>query len=441
MQGKIVYNPQSDLFKIALKDIVSERIDLVRLTHKIAWSEVEVHFGPLYSSNGRPSVPTRTMVGLLMLKSMFSVADEELIPSWIQNPYWQYFCGEQYFRDTGPCDPSDLVHFRKRLGKEGSEYILKLTVQIHGKDAYEEPQVLCDTTVQEKDITFPTDAKLYYAIIEQCWKIEKDNKIKLHQNYKFLSKAMRLKLRFAHHPKKKKEARQALKKLRSFAHKLIRQLKSSMNEEQNSLYAEKFILFRRVLEQKRQDSNKIYSLHEPDVYCMAKGKENKTYEFGCKASIALTKSTGIIVAATTFEKNTNDLYTIEQTLEQINYTTDKLPEELICDRGYKGKTKVGDCRISIPKPLAKSATRYQKQKVRLKFRRRASIEPVIGHLKYQHRMARNFLKGKLGDFMNCVLAAAGFNLKKMLRKLASSLNCQLKVVLWYFFALTKKAAF
>jgi len=252
---------------------------------------------------------------------------------------------------------------------------------------------------------------------------------------------MRLKLRFAHHPKKKKEARQALKKLRSFAHKLIRQLKSSMNEEQNSLYAEKFILFRRVLEQKRQDSNKIYSLHEPDVYCMAKGKENKTYEFGCKASIALTKSTGIIVAATTFEKNTNDLYTIEQTLEQINYTTDKLPEELICDRGYRGKTKVGDCRISIPKPLAKSATRYQKQKVRLKFRRRASIEPVIGHLKYQHRMARNFLKGKLGDFMNCVLAAAGFNLKKMLRKLASSLNCQLKVVLWYFFALTKKAAF
>jgi IS5 family transposase len=441
MQGKIVHNPQSDLFKIALKDIVSEKIDLVQLTHKITWEDVEDHFGPFYSIHGRPSVPTRTMVGLLLLKSMFSVPDEELIPSWVQNPYWQYFCGEQYFRDSGPCDPSDLVHFRKRIGKEGSEYILKLTVQLHGKDAFEEPQVICDTTVQEKDITFPTDAKLYYAIIEQCWKIAKDNHLKLHQSFKFLSKAMRLKLRFAHHPKKKREARHALKRLKNFAYKLIRQLKAAMNEEQNSLYVEKFILFTKVLQQQKQDSNKIYSLHEPDVYCMAKGKENKTYEFGCKASIALTKSTGIIVGATTFEKNTNDLYTLEQTLKQINYTTDKLPEELICDRGYRGKTKIDDCRISIPKPLSKKATRYQKHKVQLKFRRRASIEPIIGHLKYQHRMARNFLKGQLGDFMNCVLAAAGFNLKKMLRKIASSLNCLLNMVLCYFFAQFKKVAF
>jgi transposase, IS5 family len=444
MQGKITHNPQSDLFKIALKDIVSERIDLVRLTSKIEWTEVETYFGPYYSEHGRPSVPTRTMVGLLLLKSMFSVADEELIPSWIQNPYWQFFCGEQYFRDRGPCDPSDLVHFRKRIGKTGGEYLLKLSVQIHGKDAFEESQVLCDTTVQEKDITFPTDSKLYYAIIEQCWRIAQDNHIKLHQSFKFLSKSMRLKLRFAHHPKKKKEARHALKKLRSFAHKLIAQLKNRMNEEQNALHKERFDLFERVLKQQKGDSNKIYSLHEPDVYCMAKGKEHKTYEFGCKASIALTKTTGIIVAATTFEKNTSDVHTVEQTLEQISYTTDKLPEELICDRGYRGKTKVKDCKISIPKPLADSASRYQKKQIQLKFRRRAAIEPIIGHLKYQHRMARNFLKGTAGDFMNCVLAAAGFNLKKMLRKLASSLNCQLKLVFCYFFAQiisSKKVAF
>lgn len=444
MQGKIVHNPQSDLFKIPLKDIVSEKLELVKLTRRINWGEVEQHFGPYYSEHGRPSVPTRTMVGLLLIKSMFSVADEELIPSWVQNPYWQFFCGEQYFQDTGPCDPSDLVHFRKRIGKTGSEYLLKLSVQLHGKDAFEESQVICDTTVQEKDITFPTDSKLYYSIIEQCWRIAAENHIKLHQSFKFRSKAMRLKLRFAHHPKKKKEARHAQKKLKSFAHKLIGQLKSNMNEDQNAFYKERFDLFEKVLQQQKGDSNKIYSLHEPDVYCMAKGKEHKTYEFGCKASIALTKTTGIIVAATTFEKNTNDVHTLEQTLDQINYTTDKLPEELICDRGYRGKTKINDCQISIPKPLPQSATRYQRKQVQLKFRRRAAIEPVIGHLKYQHRMARNFLKGKPGDFINCVLAAAGFNLKKMLRKLASSLNCQLKVVFCYFFAQmfqSKKAAF
>lgn len=443
MQGKIVHNPQSDLFKIALKEIVSEKIELVGLSEKIDWEEVQKFFGPYYSSNGRPSVPTRTMVGLLLLKSMFDVPDEDLIPSWIQNPYWQYFCGEQYFRDTGPCDPSDLVHFRKRIGQSGSEFLLKLSVELHGKDACES-QVICDTTVQEKDITFPTDAKLYYAVIEHCWKIAKENNIKLHQSYKFLSKEMRLKLRFAHHPKRKKEARHALKKLRSFAGKLIGQLKNAMNKEQNNFYAEKFDLYIRVLKQKKNDSNKIYSLHEPEVYCMAKGKENKAYEFGCKVSIAMTKTSGIIVGATSFTKNTSDVHTIEQTLEQINYLTGKIPEELICDRGYRGKAEVEGCRISIPKPLPETASRYQKSKVQQKFRRRAAIEPVIGHLKYQHRMARNFLKGQMGDFINCVLAAAGFNLKKMLRKIASSLNCQLNVVLCYFFAFIfpqKKVAF
>lgn len=445
MQGKIVHNPQSDLFKILLRDIVSEKIDLVKLTHKIDWDGVEEYYVPYYSLEGRPSVPTRTMVGLLLLKSMFSVSDEDLIPSWVQNPYWQYFCGEQYFRDSPPCDPSDLVHFRKRIGKTGSEYLLKLSVQLHCKDAYAEPQVLIDTTVQEKDITFPTDAKLYYAIIEQCWKISKNNALKLHQSFKFLSKQMRLKLRFAHHPKKKKEARHALKKLRSYAHKLIGQLKNLMNEEQNKFYDEKFVLFNRVLKQQKSDSNKVYSLHEPDVYCMAKGKEHKTYEFGCKASIALTKTTGIIVGAITFEENQADVNTLTQTLAQVKYTTDKLPKEAICDRGYRGRTKIDECKISVPKPLPQSATRYQKQIVQEKFRRRAGIEPIIGHLKHDHRMARNFLKGKLGDFINCVLAAAGFNLKKMLRKLASSLNSEINLVVCYCFALflnrNKKWAF
>lgn len=435
MQGKIIHDRQVDLFKIALKDIVSERIELVGLSHKINWEEVQSFFGPYYSAHGRPSVPTRTMVGLLLLKSMFDVPDEELIPSWIQNPYWQYFCGEQYFRDTGPCDPSDLVHFRKRIGESGSEYLLKLSIELHGKDAYQQDQVICDTTVQEKDITFPTDAKLYYSVIEQCWRIAKDNEIKLHQSYRFLSKKMRLNLRFSHHPKRKKEARHALKKLRSYAGKLIGQLKKGMNEVQNSFYAEKLDLFTKAIRQQKNDSNKIYSLHEPGVYCMAKGKENKAYEFGCKVSIAMTKTSGIIVGATSFIKNTNDVHTLEQTIDQIHYLTGKIPEELICDRGYRGKKVVKECKISIPTPLQDTASRYQKEIIRKKFRRRAAIEPVIGHLKYQHRMARNFLKGHLGDFINCVLAAAGFNLKKMLRQLASSLNCLLNRVCCYCFGL------
>jgi transposase, IS5 family len=168
MQGKHKYNSQTNLFKPELKTILSDKIDLYQLEGKINWDDVHHFYGPYYAINGRSSVPTRTMVGLLLLKSMLSVSDENLIPTWIQNPYWQYVCGEQYFRDTAPCNPSDLVHFRNRIGKTGSDYLLKLTVQLHGVDEYGEEQVLVDTTVQEKDITFPTDAKLYYAIIEGC---------------------------------------------------------------------------------------------------------------------------------------------------------------------------------------------------------------------------------------------------------------------------------
>ncbi len=170
------------------------------------------------------------------------------------------------------------------------------------------------------------------------------------------------------------------------------------------------ILFEKVLKQKRADSNKIYSLHEPHIYCIAKGKDHKKYEFGVKASIALTRESGIVVAATTFATNMNDVNTLEQTLQQVLYTTGKLPLEAICDRGYRGKTKIADTIISIPKLLAKGATKQEILKVKAKFRRRASIEPIIGHLKFDHRMLRNHLKGIQGDFINCVLAGAGFNL-------------------------------
>ncbi len=155
---------------------------------------------------------------------------------------------------------------------------------------------------------------------------------------------------------------------------------------------------------------------------MSKGKAHKQYEFGCKVSIGVTAKTGIIVSVTSFDTNVSDVHTLEQTLQQINYITDRNPTEAICDRGYRGKKNINGTLITIPKPLPVSSSRYDKQKVRNKFRRRSSIEPIIGHLKYDHRMQRNFLKGNYGDFVNCVLAGAGFNLKKMLRLIASSLD-------------------
>ena len=168
---------------------------------------------------------------------------------------------------------------------------------------------------------------------------------------------------------------------------------------------------------------------------MSKGKPHKPYEFGCKVSLAVTAKSGIIVGTTSFEENKSDVHTLEQTLSQVQYVTGKLPKEAICDRGYRGRKKVEDTIITIPKPLPANSSRYAKEKVRIKFRRRAAIEPIIGHLKHDHRMDRNFLNGLYGDFVNCVLAAAGFNLKKMLRKIASSLDSIIRFVYTIIYAL------
>ena len=427
MQGKIKHVPQLNMFQVQLKDLVLQNHSLIILSHKIAWDSFDKEFEQYYSKEGRPSVPTRTMVGLLMLKSMFDKSDETLILQWVENPYWQYFCGEQFFRHDPPCDPSDLVHFRKRIQKSGLEFILKVSAGLHGKSALEEI-VTIDTTVQEKDITFPTDAKLAIAILRECWRLADKSNLKLHQSYKRKTSKAKLKLRFGNHPKKHKEARQAVKDLRRYAKKVIRQLRNHLPENILNASQIRFQRYDKVLSQGKKDSHKIYSLHEPDVYCMSKGKPHKPYEFGCKVSLALTANTGIIVGMTSFEENKSDVHTLEQTLAQVQYITGQLPKEAICDRGYRGKKKVDDTNITIPKPLPENSTRYAKEKVRIKFRRRAAIEPVIGHLKQDHRMERNFLKGIYGDFVNCVLAAAGFNLKKMLRKIASSLDSLIRLV-------------
>ena len=441
MQGKNKYEPQLNLFKIQLKGLVSDQHPLIILSHKIDWHTLIEAFSKYYSKEGRPSVPTRTMAGLLMLKSMFDEADETLIARWVENPYWQYFCGEQFFSYDPPCDPSELVHFRKRIQKEGHEYLLKVSAGLHGKDI-EDKMVSIDTTVQEKNITFPTDAKLAVAILKKCWKIASKCNLKLHQSYTRKTAEAKLKLRFGNHPKRKKEARQAVKDLRKYARKVIGQLRNHLSENTLAYYRKKLEFFEKILSQNKGDKNKIYSLHEPDVYCMSKGKAHKLYEFGCKVSLALTANTGIIVGITSFEKNISDVHTLEQTLAQVKNITGSLPTEVICDRGYRGKKKIEDTTITIPTPLPASSTRYQKEKIRIKFRRRAAIEPIIGHLKHDHRMERNFLKGIYGDFVNCVLAAAGFNLKKMLRKIASSLDSIIRLVYTIFYCLIcKKVGF
>jgi len=169
------------------------------------------------------------------------------------------------------------------------------------------------------------------------------------------------------------------------------------------------------LSQKKTDKEKIYSLHAPEVYCMSKGKAHKKYEFGSKVSVVLTKNSGIAVGGYNFEKNIYDGHTLSPVLDQVKRLTGKQPEAAIVDRGYRGVNQVGKTEIIKPNRSKKKASPYEKRKARKRFKRRAAIEPVIGHLKEDHRLRRNYLKGTFGDIANVLLSLSAYNLAKWMR--------------------------
>ena len=415
MVGKIPKTHQLDFFQTPLVNFIDMNHELVQLAHNIDWESVEHDFSGYFSERGRPSVPVRKMVGLLLLKSLYNLSDERVVAQWRENPYFQYFTGEKVFQKGYPFDPSDFVHFRKRIGKEGAEKLLSLSIRLNleedGKIKRSKvKEVIVDTTVQEKNITYPTDGKLYKKVIKQCKEIAEREGVVLRRTYTRELKSLSLKMRFMNHPKRKKEGRKALRRLRTIAKAQVNDLVRKLPPEQRKPYEELLLHFCAVITQERNDKNKIYSLHEPDVVCISKGKEGKPYEFGNKSSIAKT-ACGLVVGAMAFEGNPYDGHTLPAQLEQIKRLTGHRPKFAFVDRGYRGKKYVESTKIEIPGCGKKNQSYYQKQKARKKFRQRAGIEPVIGHLKRDHRMLRNYLKGTTGDAINTLMAAAGYNLR------------------------------
>ena len=352
------------------------------------------------------------MVSLLILKHTRNLSDESVVEQWFENIYYQYFGGEKVYACGAPCEPSDLVHFRNRIGSEGIELIFKESIRVNGKDGREQ-EATTDTTVQEKNITYPTDNKLYRKIIKKCVAIADKEDIELRQSYTRTVKKLLMEQRFRNHPRNKGRARKADRKVKTIAGRLVRELERKLapNEYQNTL-----LLFQKVLAQKKTDSNKIYSLHEPHTQCMSKGKEHKKYEFGSKVSIITTKTTGVIIGAINIEKNVHDSKTLQPALEQQQRLTGITLKNNFVDRGYRGVKEVLGTAIIIPDKPGKQRTPYQKQKLRNGFRRRAAIEPKIGHLKQDHRLSRNFYKGIKGDNINIMLAAAAMNFKRIMNK-------------------------
>ena len=422
MRSKKRPTGQLNFLAPTLKEQLNPKNELYLLADTLDWDYFEREFAPLYSDKGRPAHPIRLMTSLLILKAVYDLSDEVLVEQhWEMNAYFQYFGGMAVQQWGQPCAASDLVHFRHRIGQDGVEKIFKHSIDKHGKDG-QDPNVSIDTTAQEKNITYPTDSKLHKKIIDKCVKKAKGSNITLRRSYKRTSKQLVRDTYNGTHPKRRKKANAAKRKLKTIAGRLIRELGRKLPE---GIYGKELELYKKVLGQEKNGKDKTYSLHEPEVYCMGKGKAHKKYEYGRKASLVLTQKTGIIVGAMTFKTNVYDGHTLEDVLEQTKDLTGRTPRTATVDRGYKGKQTVGETQVNIPKPRLKRDTAYQKRKKRKYFRRRAAIEPIIGHLKSDHRVARNFLKGQIGDSMNFTMAAAGFNFKKLMVKLKET-------VLWLY---------
>ena len=409
---------QSDQFRAHFDQLLNPGHPLVLLAKKIDWAAFEEAYAACYCEDfGAPAKSIRLMVGLHYLKHTFDESDESVVAKWVENPYWQYFCGFEYMQHECPIHPTSMTKWRKRVGEEDLALMLKSTIDIALKERFVRKQELrhvnVDTTVQEKNITFPTDSKLLWKVIEKLGKAPQVRGIPLRQSYRRLAKRAHHKASRYAHAKKYKRMNRQLRFLRSRLGRLIRDIERKvpkMDEELIRLLS----LCKRLKNQKRQDKNKLYSLHEPDVQCISKGKAHKRYEFGCKGALATSNRGDWFLAALSLQKNPYDGHTLEQTLGMTEEMTGIEVEHACVDKGYRGHSYNGNGRVHI----AGQSSRSVPWSIRKRRRRRSAIEPKIGHLKHDNRMARCYLKGTIGDAMNAILAAAGANIRKLLNGLS-----------------------
>ncbi|MBP9706376.1 MAG: IS5 family transposase [Oligoflexales bacterium] len=404
---------QRDLFKVSLSPILDLNHPLVVLSKKIDWLRFEAKFGDMFcQNNGRPGVPTRIVIGLLYIKHTFNLSDEEVLKRFAENPYWQYFCGCIHFENKAPCDKTVLVRWRQRMGEEGMEALLQETLAVAVKEKYlpikDLDEVNIDTSVQEKNITFPTDAKLLNRARESLVRDAKKNGINLRQTYESEGKLKLIKYSRYCHAKQFKRAKKPLRRLKTILGRVIRDIERKCAAPDEKLQ-NKLILARRIWKQQKESKGKIYSIHEPGVECISKGKAHKRYEFGCKVSIVTTNRSNWVIGSKALHGRPYDGHTFNGAMDQVKKIVGKFPAVAYADKGYRGATLPEGTRLFLSGQ--KRGVDAQRRK---KLNRRSAIEPVIGHLKSGHRLSRNFLKGIDGDKNNTILAGIGFNMAKLI---------------------------
>jgi transposase, IS5 family len=412
--------PQCELFGAHLSELLNREHPLYVLAERIDWAEFDAAIDACYADElGRPGVNTRLMVGLLYLKHAFDESDESVVARWVENPYWQFFCGLSYMQHELPIDPSSLSKWRKRVGAERLEKLLETTLRTALAMKAVRPQefqkVNVDTTVQEKAIAFPTDARLYHKMRAALVRRAKSLGLALRQNYRFKGKKLLAKQGRYAHARQMKRAAKMTGQLKTILGRVVRDIERKAAKLRGQIADEPLrelvAMAERLLAQTRASKNKLYSVHAPEVECISKGKAHKRYEFGCKTSVAITSNSNWIVGTQALHGNPYDGHTLSGAIEQVERLTGRTPGDVMVDQGYRGHGYAGSAIVHVVRTIPKRATKAMRRMLK----RRAAIEPTIGHMKSDNRMNRNYLTGQDGDKINAVLSAAGYNLRKLLR--------------------------
>jgi IS5 family transposase len=443
-----------DFFRARLDQMIDMRHPLAVLANRMPWAQIESALAPAFarknrqgqavagsdlfgtslqiagaglSAAGRPRLPIRLMAALLYLKHAFNLSDEELVARWSENVIWQYFSGQEYYTPEQPCDATQIGRFRTAIGEAGVEELLKATidtaVQTKAVRPAEFERIIVDTTVQEKAIAHPVDSRLLDIARAKVVQAAKRAGIALKQTFSKEGKALRRKAGGYAHAKQFKRLRRAVKRQRTILGIVLREVQRKLPAAPSlgtaTLSRLNTLLERaeRIRTQQPKDKDKLYALHAPEAECISKGKARKPYEFGVKASIAVTHKSGLMVGARSFPGNPYDGHILSAQLEQTGILLEdvgRIPKEVVVDLGYRGVDHDNPDVEIIHRGKYKSLTAQQRRWLK----RRQAVEPAIGHLKSDHRMDRCWLQGQLGDALHAVLCATGYNLRWLLRAMA-----------------------
>jgi len=440
-----------DFFRVRLDQMIDLRHPLVVLARWIPWAQIEAALAPAFSRRnrqgqavcgsdlfgatpevagagisaaGRPRLPIRLMAALLYLKHAFNLSDEELVARWSENVVWQYFSGQEYYTPRFPCDATQIGRFRTAIGEAGVEELLKATIDTAIETRAVRPaefeRITVDTTVQEKAIAHPVDSRLLEIARAKVVQAARRAGITLKQTFVKEGKELRRKAGGYPHAKQFKRLRRAVKRQRTILGIVLREVRRKLatasSESATMINRLNTLLERaeRIRAQQPKDKNKLYALHAPEVECIGKGKARKPYEFGVKASIAVTHKSALVVGARSFPGNPYDGHILSAQLEQTRILPEdvgKIPKQVVVDLGFRGVDHENPELEIIHRGKYKSLTGPQRRWLK----RRQAVEPTIGHLKSDHRMDRCWLQGQLGDALHTVLCAAGYNLRWLLR--------------------------